>query len=122
MSGTAQARCDVWEAVMPARLLFVGPPAVEKTAQNDRLELADHELALEAGHLRIASLSTFQVALASAARRPQVREGDGAGSRPARELKDLVNRLVHRRWVGRHLEVPDPLVIGPSVVDVNPSA
>jgi acyl-CoA thioesterase-1 len=77
MNRTVRALGDVQEAALPARLLFVGPPAVDESGQNDRLELLDHELRLEAGRLGVPFISTFNPTLRSATWLRQVREGDG---------------------------------------------
>ena len=61
----------------PSELMFIGPPAVDEDAQNERISALCDALQDETRSLGIPYLGCFESTVADAVWRRQVREGDG---------------------------------------------
>ncbi len=57
--------------------MFIGPPAVDDDAQNERISALSDALREEAGSVDIPYLECFESTVADSVWRRQVREGDG---------------------------------------------
>lgn len=92
-------------AVAPARMLLVGPPAVDDDAHNERLDALNGVLRTKSSRLGLAFVDSFSGTATDATWRQQVRAGDGYHPDAAgyRRLAELVGGPV-LDWLSR--EVP----------------
>lgn len=80
------------DAVAPARVLLVGPPAVDDDAQNERIAALNVVLRAQASLLGVAFVDSFTRTAVDALWREQVCDGDGfhPGAAGYEQLSDIV--------------------------------